>query len=159
MSCPIIAGICALVLEKFPNLSVSAMLEVMRRSGDNWGNPNNSRGWGCVDAVKAIQIAEGGFEEADYFSVLPNINNPISSSNGSTIFRIALPGQTPVTISVYNILGQRVKRIQFFSGGGVVTPVLWDGTNEYGIPLSSGVYPYRVETNFGNIDSKVMIIH
>jgi serine protease AprX len=158
MSCPIIAGICALVLEKFPDLSVSAMLEVMRRAGDNWGNPNNSRGWGKVDAVKALQLAENGFEEVNYFSVLPNINNPISFNNGYTEFRIAVPGQSPVTISIYDILGQRVKKIEFFSGGGVISPVFWDGTNENGVPLSSGIYPFRVQTNFGRVGSKVMII-
>ena len=111
-----------------------------------------------MDAVKALQLAESGFEEADYFSVLPNINNPISLSNGYTEFRIAVPGQSPVTISIYNILGQRVKKITFFSGGGVINPVLWDGTNENGVPLSSGIYPFRVQTNFGKVDSKVMII-
>ena len=157
MSCPIIAGICALVLEKFPELSVNAILEVIRQSGDNSGNPNNNRGWGRADAVKALQFAEGGYEEVNYFSVLNNINNPISSDN-PTIFRIALPGQSQVTISIYNILGQRVRKFQFFSGGGVVNPVLWDGANENGIPLSSGIYPFRVQTKFGKIDSKVMII-
>jgi hypothetical protein len=147
-----------LVLEKNPQLPVNAVLEIVRQSSDNSGNPNNTRGWGRVDAVRALQFAENGWEEADYFSVFPNANNPISSGNGPTTFRIALPSQSPVTISIYNILGQRVKKFQFFSGGGVVNPVKWDGTNENGIPLSSGIYPFRVKTNFGTIDSKVMII-
>lgn len=157
-SCPIVAGICALVLEKNPQLPVNAILEIIRQSGDNSDNPNNSRGWGKVNAMSAIKLAENNYEEANTFSVLLNTNNPISSNSSSTVFRIALPGQSPITISIYNILGQRVRKFQIFSGGGVVSPIEWDGTNENGIRLSSGIYPFRVKTNFGTIDSKVMII-
>jgi serine protease AprX len=153
MSCPLVAGICALVMEKFPDLTVSDMLQIIRYSGDT-SSPNNDRGWGKVDAVRALTIAGGGSLEPAQFTVKLLNFSPFQNQ---TIFGIGLPKSSPITIDIYNVLGQRV-RVLFYSGGAILNPVIWDRRNENGMPVASGIYPFRVRTNFGAIDSKVVII-
>jgi len=153
MSCPLIAGVCALVLEEFPHLTVSDMLQIIRYSGDT-PSPNNDRGWGKVDAVRALTIAGGGSLEPAQFTVKLLNFSPFQSQ---TIFGIGLPQPSPITIDIYNILGQRVK-VLFYSGGAILNPVIWDRRNKNGMPVASGIYPFRVRTNFGVIDSKLVIV-
>lgn len=61
-------------------------------------------------------------------------------------FQITAEG--PVKINIYNLSGQFVKNILFsynYAGENFVT---WDGTNEAGVPVNSGIYLCQME--FGN---------
>jgi flagellar hook assembly protein FlgD len=50
-----------------------------------------------------------------------------------------------VSLKVYNILGQEVKILLSKEITPGVYSVDWNGTNNYGDQLSSGVYFYRIE--------------
>jgi hypothetical protein len=56
-----------------------------------------------------------------------------------------LPQQTPVTLKVYNILGQVVNTVvdEVLPAGNHA--VKWDGTNDAGKEVASGVYFYRIK--------------
>lgn len=156
LSCPMIAGVCALVLEDSPELTISEMLQIIRQSGDN-PNPNNDRGWGKVDGVRALAIAGGGTSEPSNYSVRLLNHNPFINL---TTFGVGLPQASPITINIYNILGQKVKTLSYsgISGSAILNRKDWDRRDENGIPVASGIYPFRVHTNFGNIDSKIVIV-
>jgi hypothetical protein len=49
-------------------------------------------------------------------------------------------------ISVFNVLGQRVRVLvdREIDAGNEKT-VVWDGTDERGLPVASGVYLYRIQ--------------
>ncbi|MFA6438995.1 MAG: FlgD immunoglobulin-like domain containing protein, partial [Bacteriovoracaceae bacterium] len=60
-----------------------------------------------------------------------------------------LPEAGNVNITIYNVLGQRVRTMM----NGVQSPgyysLQWNGTDDSGKPLSSGMYLYRMEAVTG----------
>ncbi len=83
---------------------------------------------------------EGGFPSE--FALLGNYPNPF---NPRTVIRFALPEASPVSIDIYNIAGQKVAQISddYFKAG--YHAISWDGTDDAGNPLATGVYFYRIK--------------
>ncbi|MBN8583867.1 MAG: T9SS type A sorting domain-containing protein [Ignavibacteria bacterium] len=81
----------------------------------------------------------------------PNPFNPVTKIN------YTLKNDSKVTLTIYNILGQLVKEIvdSFESKG--LKEVLWNGTNEFGNQVSSGVYFYKL-TAGDFVDQKKLVI-
>ncbi len=74
--------------------------------------------------------------------VEPNYPNPFSSS---TWIRFSLPRASAVTVMIYDVLGRRVATLSRPGLGPGEQRILWDGRDERGRRVSSGVYFYRVE--------------
>jgi hypothetical protein len=89
------------------------------------------------------------------FSISQNYPNPF---NTRTLLSISLPAETHVSLVVYNIMGQKVKvLVDDFMSAGIHT-ITWDGTNESGQTVSSGVYFYRVVTQENVVNKKMVLI-
>lgn len=104
-------------------------------------NPGNGHYTEVSPEELAERLAEkAGQESADFQIQLPqNYPNPF---NSSTVIKYSLPAEAYVYIAVYNIFGQKVRIIKDeidYPGDYEVT---WNGRNEDGAPLSSGVYFY-----------------
>ena len=81
----------------------------------------------------------------------PNPFNPV------TIIKYNLPAPGEVTLTVYNILGQKVRTlVSGFVDSGPHEAV-WNGRSESGQPVSTGVYLYRIESG-EFIQTKKMIL-
>ena len=76
------------------------------------------------------------------FALEQNYPNPF---NPETIIRYALPKAAPVRIAIYNLLGQQVKKLVDKEQLPGFHQVHWDGTNDAGLKLASGLYVYRME--------------
>jgi len=76
------------------------------------------------------------------FSLKQNFPNPF---NSETVMEYFLPKESQVKITIYNLLGQRVKIILDQRESAGHKRVMWDGKNEKGEMLSSGIYFYRIE--------------
>jgi hypothetical protein len=77
-------------------------------------------------------------------SLAQNYPNPF---NARTLISFNLAEAGKVTLSVYNIVGQKVASLvdgQYQAGSYSVT---WDGADASGKTVASGVYYYRLETN------------
>ncbi len=70
-----------------------------------------------------------------------NYPNPF---NPSTQIRYGIPQMSLVTLKIYNILGQEVLTLVNRSQDAGYYEVRWDGTNESGMPLGSGLYFARI---------------
>jgi hypothetical protein len=53
-SCPLIAGVCALIIDANPNLTPMQVLQTLRSTASKSTNPDNQYGWGIIDALSAI---------------------------------------------------------------------------------------------------------
>ena len=75
----------------------------------------------------------------------------------STSIRFDLPEPTPVTLTIYDLLGHKVDLLvemeQALPGAH---STIWNGTDELGRRVSSGVYFYRIETK-GYSGTKALI--
>jgi len=55
-SCPLIAGVCALIVQKNPNLTPMEVLQVLRSTATRSTNPDNEYGWGIINALSAMNL-------------------------------------------------------------------------------------------------------
>jgi hypothetical protein len=80
----------------------------------------------------------------ELYSLDQNYPNPF---NPTTTIRYALPAQSAVSLKVYNILGQEIKSLVSESQVPGSYAVQWNGTNNHGLQVSTGIYFYRLEVN------------
>jgi hypothetical protein len=89
------------------------------------------------------------------FALHPNMPNPF---NPSTQLRFDLPASSPVRVDIYNAAGQRVQRlVDEYRSAGRHTAV-WDGYDESGRPVASGVYVYRLISEHGIATRRMLLV-
>ena len=74
------------------------------------------------------------------FALKQNYPNPF---NPSTTIRFDLPVRARVTLTIYNMLGQKVRTLV---SGQIVAgrhQVVWDGNDSHGLRVASGIYVYQ----------------
>lgn len=76
------------------------------------------------------------------FILHQNYPNPF---NPETLIRYELPVDASVTIAVYDILGRKVKKLETGLKNAGRHQFQWDGRDEQGRPVSSGIYLFRLE--------------
>lgn len=76
------------------------------------------------------------------FSLAQNYPNPF---NARTVIMYSLPRDSKVEITIYNILGQRVKTLLNEHQQAGYKSIVWDGTNQKGKEVASGIYFYRIQ--------------
>jgi hypothetical protein len=75
------------------------------------------------------------------FDMQQNYPNPF---NPNTLIEYTLPKSTPVKIQVFNILGQDVRVLVDESQEPGYKTVYWDGKDNSGREVGSGIYFYRI---------------
>ena len=69
----------------------------------------------------------------------PNPFNPV------TTLRYELPENGMVNITIYDMLGRQVKTLVNQAQDAGYRSVVWDATNDYGKPVSAGIYLYQIQ--------------
>lgn len=264
-SCPLVAGVAALVLSAHPNLTPLEVNAALKMTADRSNNPDNLFGWGLVNAYQAVlypgiafsnlpfvfvnnnQSLEVSIKIASKFGVNPNqifliydksnanFNNELTMSQGpepnqytatisdftigevirlffkaadstgtvafhpfnapdsfftvsdtgvlvepeipaipetfslaqnypnpfnpSTTIEYDLPVSSQVSLTIYNLLGQKIRTLV----NQVTKPAgrhreIWDGRNDTGRWVAAGLYFYRLKTNkFSQVKKMVLV--
>ena len=76
------------------------------------------------------------------FALHENYPNPF---NPSTTLRFDLPEVNDITLTIYNMLGQKVKVFNMQSAPSGYHALKWNATNDYGDPVGAGVYLYQLQ--------------
>lgn len=95
-----------------------------------------------VTDVRDIPNASAGLPRK--FELGQNYPNPF---NANTVIKFDLPQSSKVKLDIYNILGQKVKSLVDEKLSAGYKKVTWDGTNQNGKSVASGVYFYRLQTD------------
>jgi parallel beta-helix repeat protein len=82
----------------------------------------------------------------------PNPFNPVTS------IEFALPKQSHAKLSIYNLLGQRIRTLIDESKPAGFWTVVWDGKDSGGNSVSSGIYFYALDTDIGREVKKMTLI-
>jgi len=89
------------------------------------------------------------------FSLGQNYPNPF---NSRTIIPYHLPRDARVSLRIYNLLGQEIRRlVEEYQEAGRKT-ALWDGKDRHGRTVSSGVYIYRLQAEESGISRKLVML-
>ncbi|MBN1996657.1 T9SS type A sorting domain-containing protein [candidate division KSB1 bacterium] len=89
------------------------------------------------------------------FMLAQNYPNPF---NPGTKITYSLPVVSDVKIRIYNVLGQVVRIIERGNLPAGVHQVEWDGRDDLGRPLMSGIYYYRISADgFSDVKKMLMV--
>jgi len=131
---------------------------VTEKTGDSTFSRTFNDAHGTAKTVIAVFTDVGGLKDSTTWNftitpvtdvVLPtefnlgqNYPNPF---NPTTTISFSLPKEAPVTFEIYNMLGVKIRTLmagQTKSAG--LYSVAWDGRDDAGVSMSSGVYLYRI---------------
>ncbi len=86
---------------------------------------------------------------------LSNYPNPF---NPSTTIKFYLPTNSFVDLSIFNIKGQKIKQLIKEETPKGIKSVVWNGKDETGNFVSSGIYLYQIQTDQDQVSIKRMIL-
>jgi ligand-binding sensor domain-containing protein len=89
------------------------------------------------------------------FALKQNYPNPF---NPETHIVYSLSQKSPVKLTIYNTLGQKVRTLFQGEQGTGAYPTTWDGTDDRGLIVNSGVYVCRLEAGQFAISKKMILI-
>ena len=88
------------------------------------------------------------------FAVSPNYPNPF---NPTTTINYQLSEATIVRLTIYNVLGQKIRALVDQALDAGFHKAIWDGRNDFGMPVVSGTYISRFEVG-SFIDTNKMLL-
>ena len=92
--------------------------------------------------VIELNVGENPNRIPTKFHLYPAFPNPF---NPITTLRYELPENGLVNIIIYDMLGKQVKTLINQTQDAGYRSVIWDATNDYGKPVSAGIYLYQIQ--------------
>jgi hypothetical protein len=111
--------------------------------------------WRSNDFADVVTAVDDALEVPLAFGLSQNYPNPFNAK--TTIqFSLGSPGET--SLSIFDLLGRRIRVLQsgFLNAGS--HSYVWDGTNESGKVIASGVYFYRLESAEGSRTMRMLLL-
>ncbi len=112
---------------------------------------------GSITSIKSLPVAiePGSQPMPEDFVLYQNYPNPFNS--GTTI-EFYVPQTSEIKIEVYNLLGQKVRTLWEGLQLAGQHQLRWDGRDETGREVASGVYIYQLKTDGGQQNKKLILI-
>ncbi len=92
----------------------------------------------------------------DVFELTQNYPNPFGLQ---TIITFSLPYDTYVRLTAHNVIGMPVKTLLSGSLEAGTYTLTWDGRDEHGARLSSGLYLCRFSAGNQVLEKKMLLVH
>ena len=96
-----------------------------------------------IQADTTVGISENGISNPEEYSIHQNYPNPF---NPTTTIQYTLPEESSVKLTVYDIRGQDVTTLEQTDKPPGNYEVQWNGSDDSGIQVNTGVYFARLET-------------
>lgn len=127
-----------------------------------WGKASGQAMKNMIHAVAIVAGMPTNIDAPDEeaipaaFSLYQNYPNPF---NPETIIEFYLPQNVQVELSIFNIMGQQIRTLvdEVLPAGS--HKVVWDGRDQRGSPVSSGVYVYGLRANDHSQYRKMLLLH
>jgi len=163
---PHVAGAVALLM----SLGVKNQKSIEKALRETAINPfgttgvfDSTYGYGLIQIDKAVRAAghrgkkhhNRGRDSKDEFDAHMISQNPVRQE-AAISFRTARPG--PVTARVFDVRGGLVRTLLDNSAQPGPYLVRWDGRDDHGVAVPSGVYFFRIETLDGQSSHKVAFL-
>ena len=94
-----------------------------------------------VECGSGVKDETGGREKPSGFALFQNHPNPF---NQTTKIEFTLAKSGFVSLSIYDLLGRRVRTLASEHLPSGYKSVLWDGRNDSGEDVASGIYFYQL---------------
>ena len=162
---PHVTGAAALLLQINPSLNAAqvktALTSTSKSDAMTGAVPNPLWGFGKLDAFAAANNVVTSVQPISstvptQFLLRQNYPNPF---NPSTTIEFDLSQEEIVKLHIYDVTGQEVARVidsQRMSPGRY--RVQWNAISSTGLPLSSGVYFYRIDAGRNSDQAKMVLV-
>jgi len=84
-----------------------------------------------------------------------NFPNPF---NPFTTIEYGIPEAGDISLKIYNILGQEVRELININQNAGVYKILWNGKDNFGMDVASGVYILSISANKFNNTKKLILL-
>jgi thermitase len=156
-SSPMVAGVAALLRSLDPNMSVDDVTRYIDFSATDLGGGgfDTSYGFGRLNAGAALTYASSGSlpqpsgSPGDTYPI-PNPFRPLTDHTAQIILPGNLQNATRIEIRLFTIAGEHVRTL--------TNTTTWDGKNDDGSVVASGLYFYYADTSLGSIKGKVTVL-
>ena len=108
-----------------------------------------------VSAGKLAKPIASENSTVNSYALLQNYPNPF---NPETVIGFQIPEANHVTIKIFNSIGQEVRTLLDMQYEEGIHSVIWDGKDNMGKSLSSGVYFYRLQAGTYNQVKKMSLL-
>jgi hypothetical protein len=144
LSCPLVAGAAALLLEARPGATNIEIMDALRQTASQSASPNREYGWGIIDAnAAAAQIPSDVRGGPALSSVVlhPAFPNPF---NPATTIRYEIATRARVNLSIFDVRGGLVATLVDEVQAPGSRSLVWNARDRRGNALASGVYICRL---------------
>jgi len=159
LAAPLVAGLCALLLERHPEWGPAEVMSALKETATDLGapGPDNDYGWGVPDGVKALDYApvaayrtEPAASRVQPFALREPYPNPF---NAVVAIPLAVHSPSRVTVKVFDSTGRVVETLM----DGVTAPgfrlLRWNGAGR-----ASGLYFVRVSAGSSRRTKKMALV-
>lgn len=108
-----------------------------------------------TDGTYQILIPYTGIQEISYLDVFTAIPNPFTDRTRIPLYAYK---QGPLLFSIYNLTGQKVWEASYQISNGA-SYLEWNGINQYGAPVPTGLYVYSIVFNGKKYSGKMVKAH
>jgi uncharacterized delta-60 repeat protein len=108
-----------------------------------------------VQGFTGVEDETGDRERPSQFDLSQNYPNPF---NPSTKIEFTLAKSGLVTLEIYDVLGRRVRTLVSEELSAGYKSVIWDGKNEDGNEVASGVYFYQLKVGDSSEPKKMLLL-
>ena len=142
-----------------PVMAAEVFGEIAKKYPDEPGMRNLALGYQAIAQERAglpNEVAAKPSFVASKTGSLANFPNPF---NPTTTVSFSLTEPVPVQLTIYNTVGQKIRTlIAETSMGAGIHQMVWDGKDDQGWPVSSGVYMYEMKAgDFQAVRKMIML--
>lgn len=117
---------------------------------DTNGSENSEDVYNNNDTTSIYDLSGNSFQ-----SEMTAYPNPF---NLTTNFSFSIPSDDFVRLEIYNLLGQKIKTLVNGHKTMGSYSVEWNGKNDFGEEVATGIYLYRFESSEENVKGKVVLL-
>jgi len=160
-STPLVGGSCAIVLQAHPTWTPMQVRRALMMTASRHTNPDNNYGWGIIDVWAAIHYNPSAVEDdhirvgKDRGLLLESQPNP---TTGAATLSFSLAHAGEVSLAIYDASGRRIRALLSGPRGPGTYAARWDGRDEKGIEVPSGIYFYKLFALDRNEVGKVVVL-
>ncbi len=122
---------------------------------DNLAFVSEGRSFNIYDCSSAVKKADQTFREPGKILLEQNFPNPF---NPNTSISFTLYEEASVLLNIYNSKGQKIKTLMNDLMQSGQHLVFWDGLNDSGEKVSSGLYFYKISSTQKSITKKMILL-
>ena len=136
-----------------------AIAEISFKVKDDFGGTvrvSEARVWDRYHRTNTVDLGAAALKMLPkVFALKQNYPNPF---NPTTVIRYALPEASNVRLEVFNTLGQVVRTLADEEQVAGAYRITWDGRNEQGQEMATGVYIYRIVAGKDHATKRMLLI-